>query len=93
MVEGGEGFEGFNLEDLGDQFSPMVYQELSEGSASFTMGTLKLSGPKFEVERFDGRSDYMLWERQVKSVLRAMGLGKIMKDKPSDMTEEDWDDI
>lgn len=93
MVEGGEGFEGFKLEDLGDQFAPTVSQELSEGSASFTMGTLKLGGPKFEVERFDGRSDYMLWERQVKSVLRAMGLGKIMKDKPSDMTEEDWDDI
>lgn len=33
------------------------------------MGTLKLGGPKFEVMKYDGRMDYVLWERQVKGVL------------------------
>ena len=57
------------------------------------MGTIKAGGHKFEVAKFDGRSDYLLWERQVKGVLKATGLGKLLKPKPSEVTEDDWRDM
>src|SRR5450759_2560587 len=60
---------------------------------SFDMGTVKTGGHKFEVAKYDGRSDYLLWERQVKVVLKATGLGRLLKPKPSTVTEEDWKDM
>src|SRR5450759_4785523 len=60
---------------------------------SFDMGTVKTGGHKFEVAKYDGRSDYLLWERQVKWVLKATGLGRLLKPKPSTVTEEDWKDM
>lgn len=33
----------------------------------------KLGDPRFEVEKFDGRLDYVLWEQQVTNVLGAIG--------------------
>ena len=53
---------------------------------------MKTGGSKFEVGRYDGRSDYLLWERQVKGVLRAMGLGRLLKSKPDNVVEDDWKD-
>src|SRR5450759_2679350 len=60
---------------------------------SFDMGTVKTGGHKFEVAKYDGRSNYLLWERQVKVVLKATRLGRLLKPKPSTMTEEDWKDM
>lgn len=57
------------------------------------MAVSKVGGPKFEVERFDGRTDYLLWERQVKNVIKAMGLGKVLKPKPEDVDGDTWSDI
>ena len=54
------------------------------------MGTIKLGGPKFEVTKYDGRTDYLLWERQVKGILRATGLGNLLKDQPMDTDDDDW---
>ena len=45
----------------------------------------KFGGVKFEVEKYDGRSDYLLWEKQVKGVLRAMGLDHLLS------TREEYD--
>lgn len=53
----------------------------------------KVGGPRFEVERFDGRTDYLLWKRQVRNVIKAMGLGKVLKPKPLNVDDEDWNDI
>ena len=58
-----------------------------------SMGTFKLGGPKFEIDKFDGRTDYVLWERQMKNVLRAMGLGRILKPMPSGMDQDEWESI
>jgi hypothetical protein len=52
---------------------------------------LKSGRNKFEVAKYDGRSDYLLWECQVKGVLKATGLGRLLKPKPNEMTEEDWE--
>ena len=51
------------------------------------MGSIKTGGPRFEVGRYDGRSDYLLWERQVKGVLSAIGLGRLLKPKPESAVE------
>ncbi|CAM6106785.1 unnamed protein product [Calypogeia fissa] len=58
-----------------------------------TMRTLKLGGPRFEIDKYDGRANYLLWERQVKGVLRAMGLGKVLRTRPNVIDEEEWDEI
>ncbi|OAE32229.1 hypothetical protein AXG93_4525s1100 [Marchantia polymorpha subsp. ruderalis] len=57
------------------------------------MALSKVGGPRFEVERFDGRTDYLLWERQVKNVFKAMGLGKVLKPKPLNVDDKDWNEI
>ena len=57
------------------------------------MGSIKAGGHKFEVAKYDGRSDYLLWERQVKGVLKATGLGKLLKSKPSDASDDEWKDL
>ena len=56
------------------------------------MKSVKTEGPKFEVGKYDGRSDYLLWERQVKGVFCAMGLGRVLKSKPDNVVEDDWKD-
>ena len=55
------------------------------------MGTFKLGGPKYEVTKFDGRSDYLLWEKQVKGVLYASGMGKLLKPRSDDIDQSDWE--
>lgn len=40
------------------------------------MALSKVGGPRFEVERFDGRTHYLLWEWQVKNVIQGNGFGK-----------------
>ncbi|OAE34133.1 hypothetical protein AXG93_2891s1580 [Marchantia polymorpha subsp. ruderalis] len=57
------------------------------------MALSKVGGPKFEVERFDSRTDYLIWERQVKNVIKAMGLGKVFKPKHLNIDDEDWNEI
>ncbi|OAE22523.1 hypothetical protein AXG93_2423s1100 [Marchantia polymorpha subsp. ruderalis] len=57
------------------------------------MALSKVGGPSFEVERFDGRTDYLLWERQVKNVIKPMGLGKILKPKSLNVDDKNWNEI
>ena len=45
------------------------------------MGPLKTGGQKFDIVKYDGRTDYLLWERQVKGALCTSGLGKMLKPK------------
>lgn len=57
------------------------------------MALCKIDEPRFEVERFDGRTNYLLWEQQVKNVIKAMSLGKVFKLKPLNVNDEDWNEI
>ncbi|OAE25076.1 hypothetical protein AXG93_1163s1110 [Marchantia polymorpha subsp. ruderalis] len=57
------------------------------------MALSKVGGPRFEVERFDGRTYYLLWEWQVKNVIKAMSLGKVLKPKPLNVDDEYWNEI
>ena len=48
------------------------------------MSGLKFSSPvKFEIEKFDGRINFGLWQVQVKDVLIQSGLHKALKGKSS----------
>ncbi|KAK9232475.1 hypothetical protein WN943_022721 [Citrus x changshan-huyou] len=68
------------------------------------MSGLKFSSPvKFEIEKFDGRINFGLWQVQVKDVLIQSGLHKALKGKPSpasssgsgkaSISDEDWEEL
>src|SRR3954468_2183433 len=51
---------------------------------------------KFEVEKFDGKVNFLLWKMRVTSLLVKEGTHKSLQrisKKPSDMGEDDWKDI
>lgn len=59
-----------------------------------SMASRKLSAPKFEVEKFDGKVNFSLWTRKVTNVLIQQGLEKTITGiKPSNITDEDWEDM
>ena len=80
-------------EEVGEEELAELWSPVLRPVTRRKMGTIKLGGPKFEVTKYDGRTDYLLWERQVKGVLRATGLGKLLKDQPSDVDIDDWQDM
>ena len=43
----------------------------------------KMSAMKFDVEKFDGRINFGLWQVQVKDLLIKSGLHKALKGKPT----------
>ena len=50
------------------------------------------SGIKFDVEKFDGRINFSLWQIQVKDLLIQFGLHKALKGKEPKAIEEDKKD-
>lgn len=57
------------------------------------MALCKVGGPRFEVERFDGRTNYLLWKQQIKNVIKVMGLKKVLKPNPLHVDDEYWNGI
>ena len=68
------------------------------------MSVLKFSCPvKFEIENFDGKINFGLWQIQVKNVLIQFGLHKALKGKSSlasssgsgkaSINNEDWEEL
>ena len=55
-----------------------------------------MSGVKFDIEKFDGRINFGLWQVQVKDLLIQYKLHKALKGKPAPVTgmsDEDWEDL
>ncbi|QHO13669.1 Retrovirus-related Pol polyprotein [Arachis hypogaea] len=52
-----------------------------------------LSAVKVEIEKFDGRINFGLWQIQVKDVLIQLGLHKALKEKISGMKDEEWEEL
>ena len=51
---------------------------------------------KFEVEKFDGKSNFLLWKMRVTSLLVKEGTHKALLDiekKPSKTEDDEWNDI
>lgn len=52
-----------------------------------------LGVPWFEMEKFDERINYVLWEQPITIVFVAMGLSKVLKPQPDDIDYNNWNDI
>ena len=51
---------------------------------------------KFEIEKFDGKSYFLLWKMRVTSLLMKEGTHKTLLDikkKPLKMEDDEWNDI
>ena len=51
---------------------------------------------KFDVEKFDGKSNFLLWKMRVTSLLLKEGTHKVLlgiEKKPSKMEDDEWNDI
>ena len=71
-------------------------QVVSERKVRATSEMSKVSSSKFEVEKFDGKGNFGLWQRRVKALLVQQGLHKAVlgkSKKPTSMSDEDWEDI
>ncbi|RYQ84281.1 hypothetical protein Ahy_B10g103423 [Arachis hypogaea] len=51
------------------------------------------SAVKLEIEKFDGRINFGLWQIQVKDVLIQSGLHKALKKKISGIKDEEWEEL
>ncbi|KAE8673710.1 hypothetical protein F3Y22_tig00111774pilonHSYRG00047 [Hibiscus syriacus] len=53
-----------------------------------------MSGTKFEVAKFDGQSNFGLWQTRVKDLLAQQGILKALRPtKPASMEEDDWEEL
>ena len=51
---------------------------------------------KFDVEKFNGKGNFGLWQKRVKALLVQQGLHKALqgkKSKPATMTDDDWEEM
>ncbi|OAE27967.1 hypothetical protein AXG93_319s1120 [Marchantia polymorpha subsp. ruderalis] len=65
----------------------------TNGISSFCrtkMASKQVAGTEYNILPLDGRSDYLLWEKQVKGKLRSIDLANVLKDKPMHITDIDW---
>ena len=56
----------------------------------------KTATTKFEVEKFDGKSNFLLWKMRVTALLVKEGVYKALEGKekkPSKMDDVEWNDI
>lgn len=56
-------------------------------------GMLKLGRTKFEVEKYDGRCNYLLWKCYVKSVLWVFGMGRVMTSTLEGVIDNKWESV
>ncbi|KAL7181375.1 hypothetical protein ACSBR1_040290 [Camellia fascicularis] len=52
-----------------------------------------VSHAKFEIEKFDGSSNFGMWRCEVKDMLVQMNLHFILGDKPDDLDEIEWEKV
>jgi hypothetical protein len=53
------------------------------------MRAVKVGGTKFDIPKYNGRNNYLLWDRQMKGALHAYGVAKVLKPRPEGVMEED----
>jgi hypothetical protein len=57
---------------------------------------VKVQSSKFEVEKFNGKNNFVLWKLKMQDLLVQQGLQKALAGKikkPTSMTDEDWEDL
>jgi len=92
MLEIGESSEDLVKEQVA-QVEEQVTRVEDQVVKKISMGSVKLGGTKFDIVKYDGRGDYLLWERQVKGALKAAGLGKVLRAKLDGADKDDWNEL
>ena len=71
---------------IGDRSSKIDIREVASKTAMIT---------KFKVEKFDGKSNFLLWKIRVTSLLVKKGTQGLLsiEKKPSKMEDDEWNDI
>ena len=73
-----------------------LYYLISDGSSTIgirAMGSKTTTTIKFEVEKFDGKSNFLLWKMRVILLLVKEGTHKALlgiKKKPTTMEDDEW---
>ena len=60
------------------------------------MSEIGSSTIKFEVEKFNGKENFSLWQKRMKVLLVQQGLHKTSQEKsvkPAGMPDEDWEEM
>ncbi|KAG6551051.1 hypothetical protein Mapa_007284 [Marchantia paleacea] len=70
-------------------FDDQTTQGTSSEARQSEMAVMKTRRAGFDIVKYDGRGDYLLWERQIKGKLKASDLGKSLRPKPSTFNDED----
>ncbi|KAG2664937.1 hypothetical protein I3760_16G105900 [Carya illinoinensis] len=65
-------------------------KDRSSRNASSSTHWFTVSNAKFEVEKFDGTSNFNMWQCEIMDVLIQQELDIASEEKPYDMTENDW---
>ncbi|KAG2669750.1 hypothetical protein I3760_14G048100 [Carya illinoinensis] len=65
-------------------------RDRSSENASSSERRSTVSNAKFEVEKFDGTSNFGMWQCEVMDILIQQELDITLEGKPDDMTEHDW---
>nr|PNR41150.1 hypothetical protein PHYPA_018553 [Physcomitrium patens] len=83
------------IEEMADRAHKMLeVLESKHSLTAMTMGSIKLTTPKFEVEKFDGKINFSLWACKVTNVLIQQGLEKtIIEIKPLNVKDTKLDDM
>lgn len=80
---------------LKDGKNPKDGDSSSKSASSFRPGASRpiISGAKFDVEKFDGKSNFGMWQCEVMDVLIQHELDFALGDKPDNCDEQEWDRI
>ena len=65
-------------------------RDRSSKNASSSKCWSTVSNAKFEVEKFDGTSNFGMWQCEVMNVLIQQELDIALGGKPDDMTDQGW---
>ena len=82
------------LGDSSTKFSANSSEKsLSESFAKPLTVRMMVSNAKFEVEKFDEKNNFGIWQCEVMDVLVQQELDVTLEDKPKGMSDKDWEKI
>ena len=74
-----------------DQNKSEISIPSSSSSNRYSASRLILSSARIDVEKFDGKSNFGMWQCEVMDVLFQHELDFTLEDKPADISDGDWD--
>ena len=56
---------------------------ISQGNQNKQRVWIKMTGTKFDIEKFDGKNDFALWKVRMKALLEQQGLAAVLEELPA----------